>query len=284
MSDSLGNISRLDELLAAQAIGDLSIEERAELDRLLAALSEAEASRSVAEAGAAVGAVAAALHGRNAPAVSPALRSTLLAQGLAVAGRQPAPRAPSVLPEPASSSILRSPWSGWIAAAAAIAIAAFGWLRPVGHPATPHSEPVWAQRERLIQDNDDTVMIAFNKTEDPVSKGLQEGDVVWNQRLQRGFLRFRGLPKNDPAATQYQIWIADKTRPSEYAISGGVFNTEADFIRRDTGDIVIPIDAQLIVRDPAAFAVTIENAGGVVVTGHERVIALAKPTKPIGKP
>lgn len=283
MSDQLGNISRLDELLAAMAIGDISIEERAELDALLARLSTEEAERSVAESQAAVGAVAAAMHDRRSPAVSADLRAKLLAQGLATAGRGAASPVGRIAPA-SSGSILRSPWSGWIAAAAAVAIGAFGWLRPVGHPATPHSEPVWTQRERLIQDNDDTVMIAFNKTEDPVSKGLQEGDVVWNQRLQRGFLRFRGLPKNDPAATQYQIWIADKTRPSEYAISGGVFNTEADFIRRDTGDIVIPIDAQLIVRDPAAFAVTIENAGGVVVTGHERVIALAKPAKPIGKP
>lgn len=283
MSEPLGNISRLDELLAAMAIGDLSIEERAELDGLLEELSAAESTRNLAETQAAVGAVVASLHDRGRQTVSPALRSKLLAQGMAAVGRDPISPAGRIAPA-SSGSFLRSPWSGWIAAAAAVAIGAFGWLRPVGHPATPHSEPVWTQRERLIADNDDTVMIAFNKTEDPVSKGLQQGDVVWNQRLQKGYLRFRGLPKNDPAATQYQIWIADKTRPSEYAISGGVFNAEATFVERTTGDIVIPIDAQLVVRDPVAFAVTIENAGGVVVTGHERVIALAKPTKPIGKP
>jgi hypothetical protein len=165
---------------------------------------------------------------------------------------------------------------GWVAAAAAFLVAAIGWLRPVGLPPTPPSDPAWAQRQRLVAEHDDTIQITFANTADPASRELK-GDVVWNQRLQRGFLRFRGLPKNDPATEQYQIWLVDKTRPADTPVSGGVFNTDPTYVQADTGDIVIPIDASLLVRDPVAFTVTLEKPGGVMVTGHERVVAVAKP-------
>jgi len=47
----------------------------------------------------------------------------------------------------------------------------------------------------------------------------------------------------------------------------------------------IPIDPRLLVRDaPAAFAVTVEQAGNFVVTDRKRVFALAPTTKPASKP
>jgi hypothetical protein len=39
-------------------------------------------------------------------------------------------------------------------------------------------------------------------------------------------------------------------------------------------EVVIPIRASLMVRNPAAFAVTLEQPGGVVVSGREHVVAL----------
>jgi hypothetical protein len=39
-------------------------------------------------------------------------------------------------------------------------------------------------------------------------------------------------------------------------------------------EVVIPIRASLMVRKPAAFAVTLEKPGGVVVSGREHVVAL----------
>jgi hypothetical protein len=42
----------------------------------------------------------------------------------------------------------------------------------------------------------------------------------------------------------------------------------------NSSDVVIPIRAALIVRKPAAFAVTLEKPGGVVVTDRQHVLAL----------
>jgi hypothetical protein len=140
------------------------------------------------------------------------------------------------------------------------------------------------QRQKLIDEHKDTAVFSFAATEDPVGKTLAGGDVVWNQRLQKGFLRFKGLAVNNPSAEQYQLWIFDPARPSEYPVDGGVFDARQAFTDASTGDMVIPIDPKLLVRgNPAAFAVTVEQAGGVVVTDRKRVFALAPTAKPAGE-
>jgi len=86
------------------------------------------------------------------------------------------------------------------------------------------------------------------------------GDVAWNQQRQTGFLHLRGLPVNDPADVQYQLWIFDAARraySADIAIDGGVFNVDGD-------EVVIPIRAALDVFEPELFAVTTEPPGGVV--------------------
>jgi hypothetical protein len=87
-------------------------------------------------------------------------------------------------------------------------------------------------------------------TKDPAAAGMS-GDVVWDPSTQRGFLHFTGL-----AAKRYPV-------------DGGVFDVPAN-----GGEVVIPIRATLMVRKPAAFAVTVEKPGGVVVSGREHVVAL----------
>ena len=42
------------------------------------------------------------------------------------------------------------------------------------------------------------------------------------------------------------------------------------------GETIIKIDARLKAKNPSLFAVTIEKAGGVVVSGRGRIAALAK--------
>ena len=78
------------------------------------------------------------------------------------------------------------------------------------------------------------------------------------------------LPVNDPGDKQYQLWIVDPTR-DEKPVDGGVFDIPA-------GDktAVIPIRNPLAVTNPAAFVITLEQAGGVVVSKQEIVVALAK--------
>ena len=87
-----------------------------------------------------------------------------------------------------------------------------------------------------------------------------EGDVVWSNERQLGFMRLRGLPVNDPELRQYQLWIVDPRRDAR-PIDGGVFD-----IAGGKDEVIIPIDAKLDVNTPAAFAITLEQPGGVVVS------------------
>jgi hypothetical protein len=101
------------------------------------------------------------------------------------------------------------------------------------------------------------------------------GDVVFDPLTQRGFLRFRGIPANDPRLQQYQLWIADAGRAQPEPVDAGVFNVDA--AQSDaSGDVLIPFEPRLPVRTPAAFVVTLEQPGGVVVSRQQHVLALAK--------
>ena len=41
--------------------------------------------------------------------------------------------------------------------------------------------------------------------------------------------------------------------------------------------VVIPVRSAVPVREPLAFVVTLEKPGGAVVSGRERVVAVARP-------
>jgi hypothetical protein len=177
---------------------------------------------------------------------------------------------------------------GWLAAAACLVLAIFGWERsppiapvpvappPVAAVPTPPpaivppapAPPTPAVERAALLAKSDSLKISLGATKDPAAAGMS-GDVVWDPATQRGFLHFTGLAANDPAVHQYQIWIFDAGRDKRYPVDGGVFDVPAN-----AGDIVIPIRATLMVRKPAAFAVTVEKPGGVVVSGREHVVAL----------
>jgi hypothetical protein len=172
---------------------------------------------------------------------------------------------------------------GWLAAAACLVLAIFGWERtppplppvavvtptPVVVPPPEKPVPPTAAEERAaLLAKSDSVKIPLGATKDPAAAGVT-GDVVWDPATQRGFLHFAGLAPNDPALHQYQIWIFDAGRDKRFPVDGGVFDVPAN-----TSEIVIPIRAALMVRKPAAFAVTLEKPGGVVVSGREHVVAL----------
>jgi anti-sigma-K factor RskA len=134
-------------------------------------------------------------------------------------------------------------------------------------PAQP-APPTAAEERAALLAKTDTLKIPLGATKDPAAAGVS-GDVVWDPATQRGFLHFAGLAPNDPAIHQYQIWIFDAGRDKRYPVDGGVFDVPAN-----AGEVVIPIRASLMVRKPAAFAVTVEKPGGVVVSGREHVVAL----------
>jgi hypothetical protein len=97
------------------------------------------------------------------------------------------------------------------------------------------------------------------------------GDVVWDARSQRGFLRLYGFVANDPQRAQYQLWIFDAARDDRYPVDGGVFDVPAG---RD--ELIVPMHPALPVSRPVAFAVTVERPGGVVVSAREKVVAFAQ--------
>lgn len=181
------------------------------------------------------------------------------------------------------------PQAGWWAAAACLVLAVTGWYpRLTGQAdtapvvaAVPPPPPVLTpaqQREALLA-RGSVIRAEWTQKPDPSARELV-GDVVWDPATQRGFMRFRHIPANDPRLAQYQLWVVDAARTERQQpqpVDGGLFNVSPAAATAD-GDVIIPFEAKLPVGKPAAFAVTIEQPGGVVVSKQEHVLALAPVT------
>ena len=143
---------------------------------------------------------------------------------------------------------------GWALAAMLALVVVFA-LQPgsLPEPLDPASA-----RQTLIADASSSI-IEWSASEIPAYNQVN-GDVVWNDELQQGYLRLTGMPANDPSISQYQLWIVDPERDNN-PVDGGVFDVPSR-----TGEVIIPINAKLAVDDPAAFAITREQPGGVVVS------------------
>lgn len=181
-------------------------------------------------------------------------------------------------PREGKPPISRSPGFAWFAAAASIVLAIAAWLPRLDYQqsgnvdllsqASQDSATLAVERQKLLASSR-PLRKEWSATEDPASAAVR-GDVVWDAASQSGYMRFTGLPANDPGTLQYQLWIFDETRDDRYPVDGGVFN-----IPSGGGEVVVPILAKLPVRSPKLFAVTIERPGGVVVSSRERIVAVA---------
>ena len=170
-------------------------------------------------------------------------------------------------------------WLGWAVAAAACVVLAVNLyttqqkLDEIARKAvpTPTATPIkltaTQEREQLIASATDVVRSDWGDFDPTKPKNVQ-GDVVWSNSAQKGFVRFRNLPVNDKTKETYQLWIFDENQ--KQPIDGGVFDAN------EAGEIIIPIDAKLKVQKPKMFAVTAEKPGGVVVSPLEKVMAVAK--------
>lgn len=223
---------------------------------------------------------------RSATRMPPGLKERLASQGEAMAIRQRAPSAarraapagstaPPLrqvvattparqAPGPSTVTTRTSPagYAGWaLAAALAVALVV---VRTEG-PAT--SDSVMA-RASLVDEAADVVTLPWAA---PTAAGYEgvTGDVVWSQSKQQGYLRLANMPVNDPARTQYQLWIVDPDRDSKHPVDGGVFDVSS------TGEVIIPIQAKLPIRSPKAFAITAEQPGGVVVSAGPLLVVAA---------
>lgn len=264
---------RVQDLLVQRATEGLDDAELAELARLdpdavdddsydlaaaalaTAQLPPAELPRGLAEqiyAAAARGAAAS-----TAPAVP------------AVAAMLPEPvRAPTAAaPRPRTARRLR--WQVPVAAAASLALAAGGgaWL---GRRTARDPGPAAASAARREIPRDASALaLPWTATADGTT-----GEVVWSRTAQRGVARFIGLPRNEPAHAQYQLWIFDAGRDPRYPVDGGVFDSPG------TGELIVPIDARLPIRDPLQFMVTREPPGGSVVSERADIVVTTHPRTP----
>jgi hypothetical protein len=171
-------------------------------------------------------------------------------------------------------------WLGWgLAAAACIALAVNLWITrsqpqqivqnpPPTQTPTPQPNPR-QERERLLATANDLVKTTWAEP-DPKNAKQISGDIVWSNAEQKGFLRFQGLPANDPNKETYQLWIFDENQSDKYPIDGGIFDVA------ESGEVIVPIDPKIVVKKPKMFAVTVEKPGGVVVSDQQRLVAIAK--------
>ena len=293
---------RLVELLVQRAVDGLNSSERAELKQLLSEEKYVDAGRFEYTAASLL------LAGdveNNVPDEMPdSLRDRLMMQAetfeasmsppprqssgqprvISIAGRsRSSTAAPAVSAPPAASQSSQRPsrkaasWQGkvgWFAAAASVLIALAGWwprMEMGGDPMveTPVVATTLEQERQQLMAQQGVLRRTWQTTSDPAASGVT-GDVVWDPRTQNGYVRFRGLQANNTDELQYQLWIFDKTRDERYPVDGGVFD-----IPPGQREVIIPITAKLEIRDPAAFAVTIEKPGGSVVSSRDRIVVLA---------
>jgi hypothetical protein len=259
MSERANPSEALLDLLLERATAGLDPEATAELEQLMrdqpaAAQAEAEAIEQ------SVAAVLLALDARPEP-----LPERLAERVLAGAPVTQLPRA--------RTRPRRAPSLAWWSAAACLGLALAGWWPRlfVGHPAVPAA----AQARAALLASAHAVRAQWTAGAAAPPGGVS-GDVVFDPVTQRGYLRFHGIPANDPRQQQYQLWIADAGRAQPEPVDAGVFNVDAAALAAAGGEVLIPFQPRLPVRSPAAFVVTLEQPGGVVVSRLERVLALAK--------
>lgn len=261
---------RVVELLMQRATGALSGPEAEALEQLLATLPRGEVARWE-RAAAELTAAMIAGEGASLEALPAGLADQIVRTGEAVV--RTSPRA--VAPAPVTTVSPKRPnvaaWSGWMMAAAAILFwIVSGPRKVVPAQGTRPVNVAAVLRDSLLTADSAASRLAWSATPDSAAVGAS-GDVVWSGRAQRGVMRIAGLQPNDRRTWQYQLWIFDASRDQKYPVDGGVFD-----IPPGQREVYVPIDARVPVGDAVMFAVTVERAGGVVVSTRERIALLAQ--------
>ncbi len=235
--------------------------------------------------------VASALLLAAEPAQPPSeLRARILrAAGVEAGGPAKAPRRPITTSRPsderrAMTAELRSHrerFTGILALAASVVLAIVSWLAFTMHAEidATRERAVAAERRAAELENEiarlktaaDEQAALINLLRNP-SSGLvtlaslkpapkASGRILWDPKVGRGYLWVLGLPP-DPEGKDYQLWAIIGGVPK----SAGVFSVAAD------GSALLPlldVGPQLHV---AAFAITLEPAGGLPAPSGEMVL------------
>lgn len=153
----------------------------------------------------------------------------------------------------------------WIACLAASLLTIYFWQ--IGSYQRDRQVVAAVSRETLIANSPDLIQRSW-KTATLMKDKSISGDIVWSGTAQSGYMRFVGMPVNDPGISQYQLWIYDLSRDTE-PVDGGVFDIKS------AEENIVAIQAKLRVDEPILFAVTIEQPGGVVVSDLHRLSLMA---------
>jgi anti-sigma-K factor RskA len=267
---------RLTELLMQRVTGAMSAPEADALAQAVPKLPRGEVARWERAAAELTAALA-----ESAPAVGDQMPSSLFDRVVAT-GEASVRSQPKVLPLMPAGAPLSAPrtrrmslgmLSGWAAAAAVLIISLLSSRRSPSGVDVPQAPVVLTAaqlRDSLLVRDSAASPLAWTATADSSAAGAS-GDVVWSNRAQRGVMRFAGLKPNDRARWQYQLWIFDKSRNEKYPVDGGVFDVPAG-----EAEVYVKIDPRVPVGEAVLFAVTVEQAGGVVVSTRERIAVLAK--------
>lgn len=215
------------------------------------------------------------------------LRSKVLANAENFLATQNAAASETVIAAPVREIVLAEPtaqrrwfgWLGWaVAAAACVALAVNLYSsrtqpqlvqNPTPTPAKEEKLDPAQQRRRFIESQQQVITAQLGKGNVKELENVS-GDVVWSDEKQAGYIRVKGLTKNDASKQTYQLWIFDETQDPKTPIDGGTFDINSD------GEVIVPINAKLKAKNPKMFAVTIEKSGGVVVSDRGKIAALAK--------
>jgi hypothetical protein len=144
----------------------------------------------------------------------------------------------------------------------------------------PGQDALRESRAALLNDPE-TITFDWGDWSEPEIAGVR-GDVVWNEAEHAGFMRFVGLPVNDPQAERYQLWLVDDRGLTHEdgrsaRVSGGVFDVEPGDIDPATGEVLVPIrvDPGQRLNNTAVFAVTIEGPRGQPASDMSRRVVIA---------
>lgn len=274
MAQSIRNPAQVLELLAGEAAGDLSLEESRELAELRSPVHLASSEQLMTAAGLAQLCFLKA-DGRGVVRMPGDLEQRLTRSAAAwsasqsrqsdvadiTVARRKRQEAVTAAPMRRGTMMDRAGWA--VAAALAVAFVVFR----AGGPSAPAPISAEQQRAQLMSSAPDLLKSPWSPPSAPGYERVS-GDVVWSSARQEGYLRLAGLPANDPARSQYQLWIIDPERDAN-PVDGGVFDVPS------SGEITIPIQAKLAIGRPGAFAITLEQPGGVVVSKGPLLVVAA---------
>lgn len=265
----LRSADRLLDLLADRAVAPLSRIEEAELDAMLRCHPDIDTDAMDLAAAAAD----LALFASAAEPMPESLRAKVSAIGTEWSdAKSRIATSPSLVGRSGRGQGRRSTyaaWTGWIAAAAAVALAFAGWWT--------RATPVRAPEDglRILRASATDVQVLEWATGPTDTCPAASGEVIWSPSRQEGYMVFRNMRANNPDTEQYQLWIFDKQRDERYPVDGGIFDIATP------GECIVPIRPAVHVNDATLFAVTIERPGGVVVSDRARLPLLAQ-RKPAG--